>query len=334
MRIITIEEHVPGSSVSRAIQKYAAVDAPYSMYAPGRDLPYFPDGELFADIGAKRIADMDANGIDMQILSCASQSQLLLPNEAASIVRETNDELADAIAKHPDRFAGFATLPWSNPKEAAKELERAVTELGFKGAILSGRASAGKEFLDDKQFLPVLEMASNLDVPIYVHPAAPMLSVQKAYYDGLGDRLSARLSLYGWGWHNEAGIQVLRMILSGAFERFPNLQLIAGHWGEMVPFFLSRLDQALPQKVTKLERSITETFSQNIYVTPSGIFDYPQLQFVMQVVGADRIIHSVDFPFISNAGAKSFIENAPITDTEKAMIAHGNAEKLFKLQMV
>lgn len=107
--------------------------------------------------------------------------------------------------------------------------------------------------------------------------------------------------------------------------------VIAGHWGEMVPFFLSRLDQALPQSVTKLSRTITETFRQNVYVTPSGNFDYPQLKFCVEVVGADRIIHSVDFPFIGNEGAKPFIENAPISEAEKEMIAHSNAEKLFHL---
>ncbi|MBQ8833606.1 MAG: amidohydrolase [Oscillospiraceae bacterium] len=298
--------------------------------APGSGLPYMPDGTMF-DICEKRVADMDKHGIDMQVVSCASQSQYIPATLAPSIVKAANDELADAIAKYPGRFAAFAALPWSDPEKAAQELERAVTKLGFKGAILSGRASAGKDFLDAPQFTPVLEAAQALDVPIYVHPAAPMRNVQQSYYDGLGDELSARLSLYGWGWHHEAGIQVLRMILSGAFEKFPNLQLIAGHWGEMVPFFLSRLDQALPQSVTKLNRTLTETFRQNVYVTPSGIFDYPQLKFCIEVLGADRIIHSVDFPFISNEGARPFIENAPISDEEKEKIAHGNAEALLGL---
>lgn len=331
MRIITIEEHIPGSPLGTAVAKYAAVDSPYTAHAPGPGLPYVPDREIFADVGQKRIADMDANGIDMQILSVASQSQLLPKEEAVPIIAETNDIMAEAISKHPDRFAGFAALPWSDPEEAAKELERAMTKLGYKGVILSGRASAEKDFLDAPQFTPVLEAAAALETPIYIHPAPPIRQVQEVYYARLGDQLSARLSMYGWGWHNEAGVQIVRMILSGAFERFPKLQIIGGHWGEMVPFFLSRLDQALPQSVTKLERTITETFCQNVYVTPSGIFDYPQLQFCMDVVGADRIIHSVDCPFISNEGAKPFLENAPISHGDKEKIAHLNAEKLFKI---
>ena len=331
MRIITIEEHIPGSPLADAVAKYAGADAPYSAFAPGPGLPYVPDRSLFADVGENRIADMDKHGIDMQILSVASQSALLPKKEALPIVAETNDEMAGAISRHPDRFAGFAALPWSDPEGAAKELERAVTKLGCKGVILSGRASAGKDFLDASQFTPVLEAAEALEAPIYIHPAPPIRQVQEVYYAGLGDQLSARLSMYGWGWHNEAGIQIIRMILSGAFERFPKLQIIGGHWGEMVPFFLSRLDQALPQSVTGLNRTITETFRQNVYITPSGIFDYPQLQFCMEVVGADRIIHSVDFPFISNEGAQPFLENAPISDASKEKIAQGNAEKLFKI---
>lgn len=331
MRIITIEEHIPGSPLAQAVAKYAGEDAPYSAFAPGPGLPYAPNPDIFADIGQKRIADMDKHGIDMQILSVASQSALLPKKEALPIVAQTNDEMAEAISRHPDRFAGLAALPWSDPKGAAKELERAVTKLGCKGVILSGRPSAGKDFLDASQFTPILEAAEALQAPIYIHPAPPIRQVQEVYYAGLGDQLSARLSMYGWGWHNEAGIQIIRLILSGTFERFPNLQVIAGHWGEMVPFFLSRLDQALPQSVTGLDRSITETFRQNVYITPSGIFDDPQLQFCMDVVGADRIIHSVDCPFISNAGAAPFLKNAAISDTDKEKIAHLNAEKLFKI---
>lgn len=331
MKIITIEEHIPGTAIAAAAGIGAARDAPYMAKASGKGLPYVPDGGLF-DICEERVADMDQYGIDVQVVSCASQSQYIPAALAPSIVKAANDELAAAISEYPDRFAALAALPWSNPEKAAQELERAVTRLGFKGAILSGRASTGKAFLDAPQFTPVLETAQALDVPIYIHPAAPMRNVQQSYYDGLGEQLSARLSLYGWGWHHEAGIQILRMILSGAFEKFPNLQLIAGHWGEMVPFFLSRLDQALPQSVTKLNRTITETFRQNIYVTPSGIFDYPQLKFCMEVLGAERIIHSVDFPFISNEGVRPFIENAPIRDAEKEKIAHCNAENLFKIK--
>ena len=331
MRIITTEEHISLSPLGEAVAKYAGADAPYAAFAPGPGLPYIPDPELFGDVGEKRIGDMDRNGISMQILSVASQSGLLPREEAVPILRQTNDRMAQAISRHPDRFAGFASLPWSDPEGAARELERAVTKLGFRGAILSGRPSPEAVFLDDPRFTPVLEAAQALEVPIYVHPAPPLRQVREAYYAGLGDRLSARLSLYGWGWHNEAGIQLLRMILSGALDRFPGLRLIGGHWGEMVPFYLSRLDQALPQSVTKLEKTITETFRQSIYITPSGIFDYPQLQFCLDVVGPDRILHATDCPFIPNDSTAPFLKNAPIPQETKEKIAHQNAERLFRL---
>ncbi len=328
MKIITIEEHLAGAPINDALAKYLKDDAPYTPMAHRKGRPYEADPELFADLDKKRIEDMDKNGIDIQILSSPSKSQLLPSKEAPGIVRETNDYIADVVKKHPDRYGAFALLPWSNPNEASKEVGR-VKQLGFQGILLAGRASKNDEFLDSKQFLPVLEACEALDMPVYVHPGAPLKSVQQSYYGGLGDELSARLSLHGWGWHNEAGIQVLRVILAGHFERFPKLQLIAGHWGEMLPFFLSRLDQSLPQTVTKLSRSITETFRENVYVTPSGIFDYPQLKFCVEVLGADRIIHAVDCPFISNEGARPFIDNAPISDEDKEKIAYKNAEMLF-----
>lgn len=328
MKIITIEEHLAGAPINAHLAKYIAEDAPYTGMAHRAGRPYDADPELFGDLEQCRIADMDKYGISKQILSCPSKSQLLPSKEAAGIVRETNDYIWEVVKKHPDRYGAFALLPWSAPTDAVKEAER-VKKMGMQGIMLAGRASAGNAFLDDSQFLPILEACEALELPIYVHPGAPLKAVQEPYYGGLEEEVSARLSMHGWGWHNEAGIQVLRTILAGRMDRFPKLQLISGHWGEMVPFFLSRLDQSMPQSVTKLERTVMETFKQNVYVTPSGIFDYPQLKFCVEVIGADRIIHSVDCPFVSNEGAKSFIENAPIHETEKEWIAYKNAERLF-----
>lgn len=330
MKIITVEEHVSGAPIDRYLAKYSAQDAPYMSAAHVSGRPYEADPQLFGDTDKCRIADMDENGITVQLLSCPAKSQLLPKDEAPAIVSETNDFLADTVKRHPDRYGAFALLPWSNPKACVKEVER-IKRAGFHGILLSGRASGDDAFLDDKKFLPVLEACEALELPIYIHPGAPLKAVQRSYYGGLGDEVSARLSLHGWGWHNEAGIQILRTILAGRFDRFPSLQLIAGHWGEMLPFFLSRVDQSLPQAVTGLNRTVTDTFKQNVYVTPSGIFDYPQLKFCTEVLGADRIIHSVDCPFISNSGAAAFIENAPLAQNEKELIAYKNAEKLFKL---
>lgn len=327
MKIITIEEHIGAAPIEKYLAKYTAEDAPYMVYAHKKGRPYAAAPEMF-DLEEYRIKDMDKNGITMQILSCPVKSQLLPEAEAPSIVSETNDYIASIVKKHPTRYGAFALLPWSNPQAAVREIER-IKGMGFQGILLAGRPSAGSAFLDEKSYIPVLEACEACNMPIYIHPAAPLRAVQEPYYGGLGDEVSARLSLHGWGWHNEAGIEVIRMILSGRLEQFPRLQLIAGHWGEMVPFFLSRMDQSMPQSVTKLKRTITETFRQNVYVTPSGIFDYPQLKFCVEVLGANRIIHSVDCPFIGNEGAASFIEQAPVREDEKEMIAYKNAEELF-----
>ena len=330
-RIITIEEHLAGVPIGRVLGNYAADDAPYSALAHKDNRPYCADWDIFGDMDNLRLQDMDKNGISMQILSCPAKSQLIPPIEAPSAVRESNNYIEGVFKKHPDRYGAFGMLPWSNPEESAKEAQR-IKSSGFYGVLIAGRATGGNEFLDSKKFYPILEACEALELPIYIHPGAPLRSVQEPYYGGLGDELSARLSLHGWGWHNEAGIQVIRMILSGVFERFPKLQIIAGHWGEMVPFFLSRLDQSMPQTVTKLSRTVSETFRQNVYVTPSGIFDYPQLKFCAEVLGADRIIHSVDCPFISNEGALPFIENAPLSEEDKDKIAYLNAKKLFGIK--
>lgn len=331
MKIITIEEHLAGVPINDYLAKYSAQDAPYTPMAHKKGRPYEADPELFGDLDKRRIEDMDTYGISMQILSCPAKSQLLPANEAPAVVRESNDYIEQAVKKHPDRYGAFGLLPWSAPNEAVKEAER-IKAKGFQGILLAGRASAGNEFLDDERYLPIIEACEALSLPVYIHPGAPLNAVREPYYGGLGDEVSARLSLHGWGWHNEAGIQILRFILAGRFEQYPKLQLIAGHWGEMLPFFLSRIDQSMPKDVTKLKRTVTETFKQNVYITPSGIFDYPQLKFCVEVVGADRIIHSVDCPFISNEGAKPFIENAPVSDEEKEQIAYKNAEILFNLK--
>ena len=331
MKIITFEEHLTDPVLNPAVSKLLIEDAPYYGYVLGKGLPYYPDFNLYADIGELRIADMDKYGIDMQVFSAPIQNGYMPGKEAEPFVKSLNDRMADAINKHPDRFKGFAALPWSDPDLSAKELERAVKELGLSGAMLAGRPVRESLFLDDPMFDPILAKAEELNVPIYVHPGAPAPEVQNAYYARLGDELSARLSLFGWGWHNEAGIQVLRMVLAGVFDKHPNLQVISGHWGEFVPFYLSRLDQALPQKCTGLSTTITEAYAQHVYVTPSGIFDYPQLQFCISVLGAERILYSVDFPLIPHDGAREFIENAPISAADKEKIAFGNAEKLLNL---
>ena len=278
---------------------------------------------------------MDAHGIDMQVLSYSNETQAA-PVEAApagdaiALARAANEPLADAVARHPDRFAGFSTLPWQDTEAAIRELERCSGELGLTATMLIGHPGEDA-FLDDPRYAPVLARLADLDVPIYIHPGPPLAAVQRPYYGGLDKEVTARLSLYGWGWHNEAGIQVIRLILSGALDRNPKLRIISGHWGEMIPFFLDRMDDALPPGATGLSRTVSQTYRDHVSVTPSGMLYQPHFRFIHELLGAERIMFAVDYPYLSMTGARAWLEALEIADEERAAIAHGNAERLLRL---
>ena len=195
--------------------------------------------------------------------------------------------------------------------------------------MLIGRP--GKDFLDNRRYEPVLAKLNELRAALYVHPGAPLQQVREPYYGGLEKVVSARLSLFGWGWHNEAGVQVVRMLLSGVFDRHRDLQVISGHWGEMVPFFLQRLDDALPMSETGLSRSITQTYREQVYLTPSGMLNLPHFDFIRTVLGVGRIIYSIDYPYATLDGARLFLESLPVSDEDKQKIAFENAAQLFGL---
>ncbi len=325
MKIIALEEHFITPAVEEAVKRFMP---------PGQqnqDSPRY--NHLISkleDLGTGRLQHMDATGIDVQVLSYNTPGVQVLPvSEAVPLARDANDLLAAAIAAHPDRFAGFATLPTPDPEAAAAELERTVVKLGFKGVMINGRT--GDRFLDDPSFRPLLEAAVALDVPIYLHPTPPSKTVQDAYYTGFEPAISSIFARTGWGWHMETGIHALRMILGGVFDRHPNLQVILGHWGEMVPFYLARVNQILSPLSKQLQRPITDYFLQQMYVTPSGMFTLPPFQLSLQVMGVDRIMYSVDYPYVADEYARTFLETAPISPTDMEKIAHGNAERLLKL---
>src|SRR5579883_1848897 len=247
MRTITIEEHFMANGFREATQRNASTGASASNPAFASDLP-----AKLADLGEIRLKDMDAGGIDLQVISqVALEIGSLSKEEVIKLARQANDQLAAAIAAHPTRFAGFATLPMINPEAAADELERAVRLPGIKGAMIGGTING--RFLDDPAFLPVLERAVALDVPIYIHPGVPPASVRAAYYSGFDPAVSYALATSGWGWHNETAIHALRLILSGLFDRFPTLQIIIGHMGEMLPFMFDRINNTLTPAAKHLQ---------------------------------------------------------------------------------
>ncbi len=283
--------------------------------------------ERLNDLGEQRLALMDESGVDVQVLSVTTPAlHNLEPAQSVMLARQTNDLIAKTVAEHPTRYQGFATLPMPSPEHIAPELERSVRELGLLGAMLCGRTR--DKNLDHPDFRPMFETAAKLRVPLYIHPQIPQRAVRDVYYSGFGDPVDTAFATFGLGWHYEAGIQFVRLILAGVFDLYPNLQLILGHWGEVVLFYLERL-QSL-ERVTKLQRPITEYFRQNLYVTPSGMWSQDYLQRALQIMGPERILFSVDYPYQYKPGrpARLFLENTALTDEQKALFAHGNWERI------
>jgi uncharacterized protein len=285
--------------------------------------------EQLYDLGDARIAEMDAAGIDVQVLSLTSPGvEQLEAREACSLARESNDRLAEAVRSHPARFAGFAALPVADPNAAAKELERMVLEHGFKGAMINGHHRG--RYLDDEYFEPIFAQAETLRVPIYLHPTQPPGPVIRAYYSGFSEIVTDMFAGAGWGWHIETAVHILRIILGGTFDRHPDLQIVIGHLGETLPFMLSRLD-VMPTAMTKLRRPITAYLRENIYYTFSGFnFTATFLDLLLQV-GTDRIMFSADYPYGSMVQARAFLDGLPVSSADREKIAHGNAEQLFRM---
>src|SRR5215472_15415838 len=247
MRVITLEEHFvtppfldgPGQDLKKAALKFE-----------GRATKLI---EPLCDIGDKRIAAMDAAGIDFQMLALTSPgTEQLDAAEAIALARDANDAVAAAVSKHPKRFAGFAALPTMLPDKAAAELEHRVRSGAFKGAVINGHVRG--RYLDDKFFWPILECAEALNVPIYLHPTVPPKSVVDSLYGGLSPTVSGVFAAAGRGWHIETAIHLIRMILGGVFDRYPKLLVVVGHLGEGVPFMLQRLNKNLPVELIKPAR--------------------------------------------------------------------------------
>jgi predicted TIM-barrel fold metal-dependent hydrolase len=280
------------------------------------------------DLDALRLAEMDAAGIDVQVISHGAPSVQRLDAETAVwMARGANDRLAEAIKLHPSRFAGFAALPTPDPDAAAAELDRAVTSLGFKGAMVHGLTNG--VFLDDRRYWPIFERAQALDVPIYLHPALPDPAVVERYYEDYLQEFPSLLTA-AWGFTVETATQAIRMVLSGAFEAYPGLKIILGHMGEGLPFLLWRLDHALSRPGNR-PISFRDQFSEHVWITTSGNFSTPALICSMLELGVDRILFSVDWPFVQNAPGTQWLDALQISPDDKVKIAGGNAKRLLKL---
>ena len=286
--------------------------------------------ERLQNIASRRIADMDATGISMQILSLTSPGvQVFDAATAVSFARDSNDQLAAAIAKYPTRLAGLAAVAPQNPAEAARELERGVRGLGLKGAILNSHTLG--EYLDDPKFWDIFAAAEALDVPVYLHPNSPSAGlIQPLLQRGLDG------ALYGFGV--DTGMHLLAIITSGVFDRFPKLKLVVGHLGEALPFWLFRLDYMHRATVASkryafmkpLQRQVSDYLRENVYVTSSGMAWAPAIQFCQQVLGVDRVMYAMDYPYQFEASEVLAMDSVGTAADRNSFYAL-NARKVFGL---
>ena len=322
MKLITLEEHFTTQEFEDALGPAAR------LVVRKGDIR-----ERLLDLGPSRVRMMDEAGIGYQILSFTGFGLYSMPSDIAGhLARDANIQSSEAMKRWPDRFGAFASLPMQKPDAAAEELEYCVNHLGFAGATIDG--NIGGRFLDDPIFTPVFEAATQLDVPIHLHPAPPPAAVRRAYTDDIAPPLNYLLSTSAWGWHAEAGMHALRMMIGGVFDRFPTLKIILGHLGENLPYSIVRADTVLRKGGLVRTRSPLTVLQENFWITTSGYFSMAPLKCAVEVMGIDRVMLSVDFPFCELESGPQWVESARTSFSEEQieMMTSGNATRLLRLE--
>ncbi|WP_020662526.1 amidohydrolase family protein [Amycolatopsis benzoatilytica] len=323
MKTIAIEEHWTTPAIDHLLR--TATDDPSIALNDRADLP-----DRLLDIGDQRISWMDSAGIDRQILSVAPPGTHGFPAaQAIALSREANDLVSAAVEKHPSRFRAMTLLPMSDPDAAVAELERTADDPAHVGIMSYGRS--GDRPLDDPAYDDLLGTAAALGRPVFVHPQIPTGAVRKASYSGFSPDIDLALATYGLGWHYEAGLAVIRLILRGTFDRHPALQVVLGHWGEVVLFALDRID-SLGHAAAHLQRRVSEYFRTNIHLATSGMLVPRLLRTALEYTTADRILLSGDYPFhqLDAAAITEFLRELP-DPADREKIAHGNAAALYRI---
>ena len=324
MRVIAIEEHF----ITPMYREKVGANEFRKFYLKSRSQQLgHAIFEENLDLGKSRLAHMDAAGIDMQVLSFGSPGPQAFGAEVAvPMARDANDLLFETQKKYPDRFAGFAALATAEPKTAAEELERCVKKLGFKGAMIHGHQQG--KFLDEKKYWPIFERAAALDVPVYLHPTVPHPDAMKSYFQGYEE-----LARAGWGFAVDTSCHFLRLVFAGLFDAYPRLQIILGHLGEGLPFAMHRLDDHTAAAAARrgLKRRPLDYLKENLLVTTSGNWYEPAFQCTLAALGVDRILFAVNWPYEANRTGVEFLKKISVGDSDRAKIAHRNAEYWLKL---
>ncbi len=336
LRIATEEAFCPPSLMKRFLQvlQDKSIDDPgfYSLWGfyGGDSERACLLRERIQDLGDHRIGDMNATGIDRQIISMTCPGVQMFPAaEAVIMAEEANDALFDAVNKHPGRFSGLTTIAPQDPDAAAREIQRGARQLGFKGVIVNSHTQ--NRYLDDPDFSPILQAAEEYGAPLYIHPNTPSKQLIPAFLErGLDG------AIYGFGV--ETGLHLLRLIVAGVFDRYPNLKVVVGHLGEALPFWMNRIDfmhgasvRAGRVGTRRLDRKPSEYFQHNIYVTTSGMPWTDSIMYCHKVLGADRVMYAMDYPYQYVADEVREQDNLPISLQDKKKFFQTNAEKVFNL---
>ena len=337
MRIITVEEHFMSQAVNDRFKELnPPADEVEANQAAFVDL-FVGQGRI-VDLAERRIAFMDANGIDAQVVGYGNNHPMHVRKEdgAAELCRIANDELYAATQVHPGRLYGYASLPVDDVDAAVDELERCVRDLGFVGAMFSGPFQG--EFLDGERFYPIFEKMAELGVPAYLHPTEVPAELRRYYYEGSwNDRTANTFAGFGIGWHYHTAMHLMRFVLSGIFDKLPTLKMIVGHWGELLPYYFDRMDASMPPQMTGLAHDIRHYFWNNVYTDPSGMFFEDDMRFCLKVFAPDHILWAQDYPYglndenIATRGGlvSGFLEGLDLDSQAKEDVAHRNAERLF-----
>jgi 5-carboxyvanillate decarboxylase len=330
-RIAVEEAFITSEVVSEWRNVLAGADAERGFVALGGAM-LSPIGkpliDALLDIGARRVAHMDKAGIDMQVLALTAPGvQVLDAALATRLAAQSNDILVEAIKAYPTRFAGLVAVAPQDPVAAAREIERG-RGLGLGGVIINSHTAG--EYLDQPRYRPLLEAAEAFDMPIYLHPREPAPPMVSPYLD-------YGLYFSTWGFSAESGLHAMRLMMSGTFDRHPRLKIILGHMGEALPFWLQRIDNRHAAQVKigvdkKLEKKPSEYFRENFYITTSGVMSMPALRLSLDVLGVERIMFAVDYPYEADAEAVRFMDEAAITEDERKTIYETNAIRVFKLK--
>ena len=335
MKIITVEEHYVSKKANDKIKALMVKNGEVTQGMLDY-VDYFINNSLISNLSDERIAVMDKEGVDAQVVGYGNFPPSNVGGDASvELCQMVNDELYEATQKYKGRFYAYAQLPFDKVDESVKELERCVKELKFVGVMFNGTLKG--KFLDDERFIPIFKKCVELDVPVYLHPGTVENNISDAYYAGKwGPGVTMNFAGYGIGWHYEVGVHALRMILSGLLDKIPNLKFIIGHWGELLPFYFDRLDMGLNTNVTKLNHDMSYYLKNNFYTNPSGMYFKDDMDFCIKTMGVDHILWGEDFCYLSGVPnhlgkVSEFLQKYDIDEESKNKIAYKNATKLFKI---